>query len=204
MIDIDDVMRKLCDAGARAMGRYAEVSGEGPGDMPEYFMPAFILGQIGDEISVTLETGFSKLVEWNDDTRKRRDLPARSPEEQAKLLALADELGTPRVDMVLFAGQDQGVPKDEQDFLALVEFKRYSASPDDRAKLLRILPHIDTCLYGVVCGNIEDRHLQSHRAEAEKLGDRWYQSVLPGDFRWFFCARLFAASPLPGSSQENR
>jgi hypothetical protein len=195
MPDIEIAMQKLCDAGARAMRRYAEVAGESPDDMPEFFMPAFVLDHIGKEITATLETRFSKLFEWNDDIRVRRRLPPRSPEEEAELLVLAEELGRPRVDMVLYEGDDEGRPKDKLDFLALLEFKKGWVPSDERTKLLRILPHIDTCPYGVVCGSVRGENLEWNKGEARKTNDRWYQSAmqsLPGEDRsYFFCARLF-------------
>jgi len=76
---IEAVIRKLCDVGARAVSRYVEVSGMWPDDMPEYFMPGFIFDHLGDEITMTLETGFVKLLEWNAETLNRRGL-ARHPD----------------------------------------------------------------------------------------------------------------------------
>ena len=70
MIDIDTVMQKFCRGGAHAVQRYCEVSGDFPESMPEYFMPAFVFNQLGDEITVTLEVGFETLVEWNEGVRK--------------------------------------------------------------------------------------------------------------------------------------
>ena len=58
-MDVNTVMQKFCDVGADAMRRYADVSGEEPDDLPEYFMPALIFDRIG--ITATLETKFSKL-----------------------------------------------------------------------------------------------------------------------------------------------
>jgi hypothetical protein len=174
MMDIDIVVSDLCIAGARAMRRYAEVSGELPCDLPEYLMPTFILDRIGDKIIVTLETGFSKLTEWNKDARQRQNLPPQPDGEVARLLALAEDLGSPRVDMVLYDGDDEGMPKNELRFLTLVEFKRGWPSTSDRSKLLRILPHIDTCPYGLVCGSM-GADLIWNQADAQESGDRWFE-----------------------------
>jgi hypothetical protein len=194
-MDVDKVLGKFCDAGALAMRRYAEVSGESPDDLPEYFMPAVILDRIGDEITATLETRFSKLSEWNDDARLRDNKSRRSPDEEAELLVLAEELGRPRVDMVLYAGDDKGLPKDKLDFFALVEFKRGWVPDSEREKLLKILPHIDTCPYGLVAGCIRGENLAWNRGQAEKAGDRWYEREMPQclgkDRHYFFVARLF-------------
>jgi hypothetical protein len=193
MTDVEDVIRKLCKAGVRAMRRYAKVSGEDPDELPEYFMPALVLDQLGNQITATLETRFSKLSEWNDDIRQRRGLAPRSPEKEAELLILAEELGRPRVDMVLYEGDDEGRPKDQLDFLALVEFKKGEFA-SDRDKLLKILPHIDTCRYGVTCGSVRgEANLEWHKNEAQGTHDRWFQSapLRLNDRRFFFCARLF-------------
>jgi hypothetical protein len=190
MNDIDNLMQKFCDAGACAMRRYAEVAGEGPGVMPEYFMPAVIFDRMGDGIYATLETVFSKLLKWNNELRALQDLPPRA--DQIELLALAEELSQTRVDMVLAERLAEGWA-----FIALVEFKRGSISPDDRAKLLHILPHVETCPYGVACAGWVPggENLVRHQNEAQNAGDRWYQSRMDplqtSDEPYFFCARLF-------------
>jgi hypothetical protein len=89
MTHIDDVMQILCDAGARALRRFDEVSGMDVPDMPEYLVPAFIFSDIGNNITMTLETGFAKLWEWNNGTRLRQGMNPRSPEDEARLLLLA-------------------------------------------------------------------------------------------------------------------
>jgi hypothetical protein len=196
MAEIESVVRDLCDAGAAAIHRYIQVSGEDPSDMPEHFMPAFILDHVGSKITMTLETGFSKLSKWNQNTRQGRGLPPRGQEEVTELLALALELGLPRVDMVLYEGNDDGRPKDQLGLLALVEFKK-GPSTVDRNKLLRILPHVDTCPYGIVCGSRGiDRDWDVE--DARKMDDRWFETAVqpsPGDKKpYFFSARLFSRS----------
>jgi hypothetical protein len=193
MSDVASITRALCDVGARSMQRYSEVSGEAPDALPEYFMPAFIFHELGQ--TVTLETGFSKLIHWNNEARKHRNIPPRSTKEEEELLALAEELGTPRVDMVIYGPQRDGIPKEEYEFLALAEFKKGEFSRD-RDKLLRVLRHIETCPYGIVCGSITgDANLKWWRNEVKKTTDEWYESEVtalqPTNQKYFFCARLF-------------
>ncbi len=192
MIDIDDFMNLFCRAGADAIFRYVEVSGEGPADMPEYFLPAMILQQLGSTISMTLETRFSKLSEWNNNARVRHCL-SRLPNEEQDLLHLAEEVGSPRVDMVVYDRPD--LPKNEQGFLALVEFKKGWIAPDDRLKLFGIFPHADTCPYGITCGSMTNRQLQYEKEQVRGTGDLWYECPVP-DFQdkgiepYWFGARL--------------
>lgn len=199
---IETVVQRLCDAGARAVSRYVDVSGMDPYDMPEYFMPAFILDHLGDEVTMTLETSFAKLLEWNEDARIRGKLPER------KLLALVADLGSPRVDLVLY--KDPHRPKAEQDILALVEFKRgwISGGDDpggrsDRAKERRVLLHIDTCPYGVVCGwaRLADRDWAY--TGAMETRDTWFQSqfqLKDDPTPYFFCV----VSLVPPKAQRPR
>jgi len=200
MFDIDKVMLRICDAGATAMTRYAEVSGEAPDDLPEYFMSSFIFSKIGNDIGATLETGFIKLSEWNDDVRILRQLFPRSAEDKARFLALQEGSRRPRIDMALFQSENPDAPRGEWEFLALVEFKKGEFSID-RQRLLGILSHIDTCPYGVTCGSISgDANLEFHRNESQKSNDvRWYQSapLFQNDRTYFFCARLFERPAMP-------
>ena len=109
MLEIDTLMRGFCDAGAQALNHYAAISGEDPSTAPEYFMPAVICSGFGNNIdesdnqlSVTLETTFSTLWEWNSDARARD-----SKSVPSELVKLGENLGTQRVDMVLFSGQTE-------------------------------------------------------------------------------------------------
>jgi len=196
-MNIDTVAQALCDAGAGAMHRYAEISGEDPfDDMPEHFLQSYTMDHLGDYITSTIETGLSKLSIWNKDVRKRNGLPPLPQEETMELLALAETLGSPRVDMVLFEGDEDGRPKDKLDIFALVEFKKGAWALDgDRQKLLLILPHIDTCSYGVVCGGGRLTELDMWKARADESGDRWFQAhvraISDEPPRYFFCARVF-------------
>jgi hypothetical protein len=184
MIVIDDVMQKFCDAGADAVRRYLDVSGEDAGTMPEYFMPAFVLDRLGDRVTSTLETNFGALVEWNVRVRERRRLGQQPHDE--RLLLLAQQSNGRRVDMVLFEGEEEGKPKDQQDMLALVEFKRGYVSANrepgrlsDRDKLLMLLAYIDTCPWGIVCGWTNKDHLEWQKQHSLKeTSDRWYEKQI--------------------------
>lgn len=204
MIDIDSVMRDFCNAGAQAVLRYVVETGEDPWNMPEYFMPAFILDHLGDKITATLETNFNTLVQWNAGVRKRHGLAQQAHDERS--LSLTQQLDQRRVDMVLFEGQEEQKPKDQQDFLALIEFKRgqidagsFPGKISDRDKLLMFLAQIDTCPWGVACGWVDEPHLEWQKNESIKgTDDRWFEKriELPEAFTipHFFCARLFARS----------
>ena len=200
MRDINLTVQKICDAGAAAMFRYAKISGEDPfDDMPEHFLQSYTMDHLGDEFTATIETGLSKLSTWNKDIRKRNRLPPLPDEDTLQLLALAEILGAPRVDMVLFEGDEVGRSKYELDLLALVEFKKGAwALESDRQKLLSILPHIDTCRYGVVCGGGKIKDLHMYKAKADESSDTWFQTLVePVDgsgARYFFCARLFSSN----------
>ncbi len=163
------------------------------------FMPALIFHQLGGTLTSTLETPFSKLREWNTDTKNRRGL-SRPSDDVDELLALAERLGELRVDMVLFEGE--GVPKHEQAMCALVEFKRgfldYESKDyrrSDKEKLTEILKHIDTCPYGIVCGSACQKIRDWHENKAFEARDRWYAKQVENraqDFgSYFFCARVF-------------
>ena len=178
---IDTTIQKLCDTGAQAVQRYVVVSGLDPWYMPEYFMPAFMLDHLGDEVTMTLETKFSLLWAWNDGDRSR---------------PLPDGIGSPRVDLVIY--KDPHLAKSMQSFLALVELKRgwVDGDPDapgDRHKLMGMLEYIDTCNYGVVCGWAKAVTRDWARKNAEKAGDRWFESKFELDgVPYFFCASVFA------------
>jgi hypothetical protein len=194
MMDIDQLLQKFCEAGADAMRRYAEISGEPPDELPEYFMPALIFDRLGSKnMTFTLETNFSKLAEWNKCARVRRGLPPQ-PLEERELLRLAEEVRRPRVDMVLYKDK-LGCPKHELDIWCIIEFKRGGIDLPDLAKITKVLAHIDTCDYGVVCGCTRERHLEGYRAATLGTRDRWFESemrpLLGDNKRYFFVARLF-------------
>jgi hypothetical protein len=200
MLDIDTTAQTLCDAGAAAMYRYAEISGEDPLiDMPEYFLQSFIMDHLGDEFTITIETSLTKLSKWNDGARKLLSIPPLPSSEKAKLEFLGTEIGLPRVDMALFDRDDLRQRKDDQGFLAFVEFKKgVWAMVSDRHKLMKILPHIDTCPYGIVCGGCSESEIHKFKKMSDDVGDSWFQTpvkeIPDNDARYFFCARLFARS----------
>jgi len=199
MLEIDTLMRGFCDAGAQALNHYAAISGEDPSTAPEYFMPAVICSGFGNNIdesdnqlSVTLETTFSTLWEWNSDARARD-----SKSVPSELVKLGENLGTQRVDMVLFSGQT-GIPKSKHDLFALVEFKKGNLEEEhgnkDREKLRGILRYIDTCSYGIVCGWVEKKYHAYQEERANRAGDSWYDSaVAVYEGKYVFCARVFRA-----------
>ncbi|HYU12945.1 MAG TPA: hypothetical protein VEK82_10245 [Stellaceae bacterium] len=197
MPDIDLVIQKLCGAGARAIRRYAEVSGESPDDLPEYLMPALILDNIGEDFAVSLETQVSTLIERNDYIRKRRGISPPSPEDQTRLHTIAQALRRQLVDVVLYQVDGLDHPRNRLDFLALVEIKKGCVWPADRSKLLSILPLVDTCPYGIACGSVRSENLEWNKSEAERTNDRWYQAAMQpirDERSYFFCARLFKGS----------
>ncbi len=195
--DIESVISELCQIGARAVARYVEITGSPPGDMPEYFMPAYIFDHIGDEITMTLETSFLKLLGWSMDANGAQR--SQTTTQDVKALTEAANLGSPRVDLVVF--KDPHLPKDEQRILALVEFKRgwidgaqIPGRRSDRDKLLMLLNHIDTSQYGVVCGWAPAANRDWARNDAMTVGDSWFehQFELEGfPTSYYFCARLF-------------
>lgn len=198
MIDIDPFMARFCEAGARALARYSQISGKDPSTAPEYFMAALVMNELGEfkengsQLALTLETPFSTLWERNSDAKRRGGDPISSD-----LVKLGEESGNPRVDMVIFQG-GLGAPKDQYDFLALVEFKKGDIERGgDREKLLAVLKHIDTCPYGVACGWVESRneYIEWQKGHADECNDRWYQAgvdpIQENDVRYLFCARLF-------------
>jgi hypothetical protein len=196
MSTIDDVMPKILAAAAQSIPRHAQSSGMDVRSMPEYLMPAFALYEVGSEITITLETSMRWLSDWNTEARLRRGL-VRLPEEEAALAAIAVEIGAPRVDMVIFDGGNT-CSKEKQDFLALVEWKKWWPSEEDRDKLLRILRYVDTCPYGAICFFVEEHHANFLSTEAGRVGDRWYQVPVPAlppevsDTNYALCARIFA------------
>ena len=204
MIDIDKLMESFCQLGAQAIERYFAISGEGPWQMPEFFMPAFIMDRLGDQTTATLETNFATLIQWNKEIRQRRGLAI--VEHDDRLLQLAAQLRGRRVDLVFYEGQEIGKPKNEQDFYALVEFKggwldaeAVPGKVSDRDKLLMLMAHLDTCPWGIVCGWAPKVHREWQRDRVEGTGDKWFEKeiLLPAGLHHslFFCARLFANSP---------
>ena len=183
---LEETMEKLCKTGARAVQRYAEVSGMAPDEeMPECFLSAFVFDHFGGEVTMTIETSARKLLGWNDDQRQRQGLLPAGP---ADLGLDARRL----VDLIMF--KDAHLPKNKQNFFALVEFKSGwidGAQNGDRDKLLRLLKQIDTCPYGVVCGWARAANREWARENARMSGDRWFESEFQiAGVPHFFCASV--------------
>jgi hypothetical protein len=191
---IEYFVQKLCETGAKAVVRYFNVSGVWP---PELFVTAFILDHLGDEFTMTMETGFTKLVDWNSDVRKRRGLSG--PPLTDHLVAPTADLGAPCIDLIAFEGRDR--PKNEQDMLALIEFKGgwidgRQTPGSDRNKILRVLQLIETCPYGVIAGwaSSPANRDWAYRGALE-TGDKWFETKFELKGRPLsFCARLFGPS----------
>jgi hypothetical protein len=197
MIDIHELMPRFCKTGDRALAQYSLISGEDSDTAPEYFMSAFIMCYLGNQadgnrnqLTITLETTFRTLWQWNSEARHRngRSIPA-------DLVKLGEELGTQKVDMVLFSGPD-GTPKSDHEFLALVEFKRGNLETPgpggitDHEKLLGLLKFVDTCPYGIVCGWIKQKYLADQKSRSDDVGDKWFQAEAARS-EYVFCARIF-------------
>jgi len=139
-----------------------------------------------------------KLLNWNAESARRSGL-SRPSEKDLKSLSVAADLGSPRVDLVIFKNPHRA--KDEQDFLALVEFKsgwidgaQIPGRRGDRDKLLLLLQHIDTCPYGVVCGWAQAPNRKWACDNAKNLGDQWFETEFQleeGAVPYFFCASVF-------------
>ena len=213
MTDINTFVQEFCDTGARAVSRYAEVSDDDYMKMPEYFMPAFIFDNLRTPraaTTITLETSFTDLIARNASVRKRRGFAEQGHNDQ--LLRLAEQLGGRRIDMALFEGEAEQKPRNEQDFVALVEFKKgwidsgtLSGKISDRDRLLLLLACVDTCPWGIVCGWIPQYHYDWQKNETLRTADRLFTSKIKirdvaGPL--LFCARLFARDSDEGRVKE--
>lgn len=190
-------MPEFCAAGTRALQRYGDISGEGSETSPEHLMPVLIFNFLanaqfsGYELSMTLESSFSTIWQWHIDAigRKQETIPI-------DLMILGKELGSQKVDMVLFDGPT-GTPKQTHDFLALVEFKKGNLEAinrdgkPDRQKILGLLKHITTCRYGIVCGWTKDKHYSYQQEQAVRVQDLWFSKRLNRNSPYWFCARVF-------------
>jgi hypothetical protein len=169
---IADAAQRVCEAAAEAVHRYATVTGLSPSeDLPERFITAFVLDKLGDEVTLTLETSLSKLWRWNLNALKGLRLPIpENPEEEFALIAA--ELGAPRVDMAIWAGEGQ---KDEQDCFAIIEFKNWKIIERERDKVYNIIKHL-ICPHGAICVVMQGSAESLGWAEdlARKDGDGWF------------------------------
>ena len=72
--EMSRVMTMVCKTAAKAVHRYAEVSGLTPGwDMPEPFITGYIFDRLNlPDVSMTLESNFKKLWDWNEHGHQRQ------------------------------------------------------------------------------------------------------------------------------------
>ena len=202
MRSVDNIMEKICHHAAQAIRRYVEISGMTPGDMPESFLGAYVFDKIGSEVTMTLETNTTKLFDWNNASKGRRRASDAVKVELQNAVTSVDQSG--RIDLVLFDGASQN--KEHEEFLALVEFKRWHLSREDRDKLLVVLKYIDTCPTGAICSILDlggDRSWVEHeQSDAVRMGDRWIECKvgelphgIPGNYS--VCARIFSSAIAP-------
>ena len=182
MTDIASLTQRICDLGAAGLNRYADISNTHPFESPEYFMSSYIFSNLAKEgYTITLETSFSKLHDWNNEARTQRlKLPPRSAEEEVELLKISEAIGQQKVDMVIFEPKTEVQSRDDLDLFALIEFKKGVMSESDKTKLTKILPFIDTCRYGIVCGVIHVNNIQKFKTSVEP--QHWHEK--PVDERY--------------------
>jgi hypothetical protein len=182
LLSRDDVLEKLCAAGAAAVKRYFEIAREVP--HAEHFLPSYVFDHLGGQFKMTLETNGEKLRRWNTDHGG----------------VACPSFGVPRVDLVIY--DDHHLPKDKQSMFALVEFKcgyiwNYPANRklSDRNKLIGLLQHLDKCSWGVICGYAEKGHKVWAEKQSKMAGDRWFESEelqIEGEMEpYFFGASVF-------------
>jgi len=172
--NIDEVAKRICDQVAAGIEKYLNVSGCGIDDLPEHFLQAYVLVGLGDVLTITMETGSTKLWQWNADARRRwagqrTDSPVPSPPAKYN-----SAVGSQRTDLVIFRGDH--TKKNEMDLLCLVEFKKWILSERDYRKMTAWLPFIDTCPYGIVCGFCESQlegALADWGSTVRQSGDAW-------------------------------
>jgi hypothetical protein len=171
---IEEVASRICECVATAIETYASVSGEYPGEMPEYFMAATVFQGLGHALTMTLESNSTYLWECNVDAKRRQKGLPSSDERPKPSNAYESAFGQRRADLVVYRGDP--LRKSEMDMFCLVEFKRFSFSEDDYKKLVTWLDFLDACPYGIACGFCEADEtecLGRLRQGAEKAGDKW-------------------------------
>jgi hypothetical protein len=146
--DIAETAVRICDQLASGVERYAAVSGEGFGAVPESFLRDRVFDGLGDVLTMTLETNNSTLWEWNADVRRRRNGQALG----TPVPVPPEDFNYSRPDLVIFTGDH--TKKTETDFLCLVEIKKWwklDSPPNDLTKIAKWFRWLDTCRYGMLC-----------------------------------------------------
>ena len=167
--NINETITRVCDQLASAMERYDAISG---GDLPpEHLLASYALMELGDVLTMTSETNSTKLWEWNQDIKRRRNNLLSASVSTAPPEYVA-QCGGKRADLVIFTGDQKR--KSEMDFLCLVEFKVGWVDNRDIEKIVTWFPFIDCCRYGAICTAVEvpqkDRYLAQCRATAQLAG----------------------------------
>jgi hypothetical protein len=177
--DIAETAVRICDQLASGIERYAAVSGEGFGAVPESFLRDRVFDGLGDVLTMTLETNNRTLWEWNADVRRRwngQPLGAPVPVQPEEFRNYS------RPDLIIFTGDH--TKKFEMDFLCLVEIKKWweleskvnSSSKRDLEKMTKWFQWLDTCEYGMLCALVpipNDDFIEQLRVEAGNAGHQW-------------------------------
>lgn len=174
--NIEETAVRVCHEIAAAIECYTTVSGLDDKQMPEHFVPAYILRSLGFALTMTMETNSRALWEWNTNAKRRANGEpplAQHPSPPAELL---EKIGMQRADLVIFQG-DAASKKEEMGFLCIAEYKNGWLDSKDVQKLRDWLSFIDLCPYGMVCGFVRtpanDAYLRDQKQEAEQAGDEW-------------------------------
>jgi hypothetical protein len=170
MEKIIECAQRICNAVASAIEVYSAVSGADHDDLPESFIQSYVFVELSHVLTMTLETNYSKLWEWNAHSIWRKTkpspvftLPKPPPEFKEK---------SGRSDMIIFQGDHHS--KNDMDFLAIVEYKRNWLSQQDIDKIRCVLPKLDTMPHGIVCGFVRENdfhYIDNFKTSAESSGD---------------------------------
>jgi hypothetical protein len=134
--------------------------------MPEHALTGLFGRQIGLSRGIVFEPNVSYLATWDNVVRLRRGL-SELPRPTSRRL----------VDMAKLEPLERVEGKVKRDLFAQAEFKAgwlsvasQATRQSDWDKLLEILPLIDTCPWGIVCGWVDQGIFARHGAIAN--GDR--------------------------------
>jgi hypothetical protein len=177
---IDELIKKLCEVGADSACRYVKVSGQWLDEMPEHFMPAYVLDHLYPRIEASMTMEARVLTLLPEDRRFSNLAVSRVP-----------ELDAAKIDLIIHDGG--GRPPQDQMGMALVEFKRGWVGAD-REKLRAIMNYLGEASppYGIECGWVAQGHRQEAKVLAQEAGDNWFETpFLIDTATFFFCARYF-------------